>query len=50
MKRLFFPLLGALVAFTPLAVADSILPTDGVVEHFALQQADKKKTKINNKF
>lgn len=45
MKRLFFPLLGALVAFTPLAVADSILPADGVVEHFALQQADKKKTK-----
>ena len=45
MKRLFFPLLGALVAFAPLAAADSILPADGVVEHFALQQADKKKTK-----
>ena len=45
MKRLFFPLLGALVAFAPLAAADSILPADGVVEHFALQQADKKKSK-----
>ncbi len=45
MKRLFFPLLGALVAFAPLAAADSTLPADGVVEHFALQQADKKKTK-----
>ena len=43
MKHLFFPLLGALVAFAPLAVADPILPADGAVEHFSLQQADKKK-------
>ena len=43
MKHLFFPLLGALVAFAPLAVADPILPADGAVEHFSLHQADKKK-------
>lgn len=43
MKRLFFPLLGVLAAFAPLDAVEPMMPSADVVEHFSLQQADKKK-------
>ncbi len=42
MKRLFLPVLGLLVALSPLHAAESVLVSAEVVEHFALQQAEKK--------
>lgn len=43
MKRLFLPLLGALVAFAPLHAAEPLQSTSDAIEHFTLLQADRKK-------